>query len=91
VKVSAISGGDLDYSNVVSNVWTLMRDCWKVPEPKLIISVTGGAKGFEMNNPRIRNSFKRGLVKAATSAGIAATFSETTYCNRLFLQYCNNC
>ena len=53
---------------VMDNVWKLMTDYWNVQKPKLIISVTGGAKNFLMNN-RLRNNVKRGLIKASTSAG----------------------
>ncbi len=38
---------------------------WRLPKPKLIISVTGGAK---INlKPRIKDSFSKGLVKVATT------------------------
>ena len=59
---------DEDYSDLVDNIWKLMTDYWNMREPKLIISVTGGAKNFYVKN-RLRTNFKRGLMKAATSAG----------------------
>ena len=50
------------------NVVTLMKKYWCMSQPKLIISVTGGAKRFNLKS-RLKNSFKRGLVNAATSTG----------------------
>lgn len=39
---------------------------WALQKPKLILSVTGGAKNFAVN-PRIKNAFKNGIIKAAVS------------------------
>ena len=39
---------------------------WKCPEPKLILSVTGGAQDFQIPS-RMNRAFKEGLVKAAAS------------------------
>ena len=52
----------------VTNVWKLMREYWDMPEPKLIISVTGGAKDFNTSK-RLLKSFKRGLMRVATTSG----------------------
>jgi transient receptor potential cation channel subfamily M protein 2 len=41
---------------------------WALPRPKLILSVTGGAKNFTIPH-RIKKAFKEGLVKAAASTG----------------------
>jgi len=41
-----------------------MKDGWRLPTPDLIISVTGGAKSFDMS-ARLRKIFQRGLVAAA--------------------------
>ncbi len=41
-----------------------MREGWRLPTPDLIISVTGGAKNFDMST-RLRKIFQRGLVAAA--------------------------
>ena len=52
-------------------VWSFIRrehGDWNLPKPKLILSVTGGAKKFYMK-ARHLTSFKQGLMKAATSAG----------------------
>jgi hypothetical protein len=43
---------------------TLLFDYWKLDKPKLIISVTGGAQRFTLN-PRLKQVFSKGLVKAA--------------------------
>lgn len=39
---------------------------WNLQPPKLIISVTGGAKKFTIPQ-RMKNAFKLGLINAATS------------------------
>ena len=54
--------------NQVANVWKLMREYWDAPKPKLIISVTGGAKDFNTSK-RLLKSFKRGLMRVATTSG----------------------
>jgi len=41
-----------------------MKTGWRLPTPDLIISVTGGAKSFDMS-ARLRKIFQRGLVAAA--------------------------
>ena len=58
----------LDSKTPMDVVWTLLSDYWHMPPPKLIVSVTGGAKSFFMKS-RLKTSFKRGLVNAATSSG----------------------
>ena len=49
-------------------LWKLLSEYWKMPFPKIIISITGGAQSFSIK-PRIFNSFKRGLINAATTSG----------------------
>ncbi|XP_064643438.1 transient receptor potential cation channel subfamily M member-like 2 isoform X2 [Lineus longissimus] len=46
----------------------LLIDKWGLEKPNLVISVTGGAKAFQMT-PRLKEVFKRGLMKAAKSTG----------------------
>ena len=46
----------------------LLFSCWKLDAPKLLISVTGGALNFSMK-PRLKEAFRKGLVKAALSTG----------------------
>ena len=50
-------------------VFDLLVNVWSLTPPQLLISVTGGAKRFDLK-PRLANRFKRGLMKAATSTGI---------------------
>lgn len=52
----------------VGEAWELITNQWQLEEPKMIISVTGGARRFYMK-PRLLRSFKRGLMKAAIAAG----------------------
>jgi hypothetical protein len=39
---------------------------WNLNEPGLIISVTGGAQKFAISQ-KMKNAFKKGLIKAASS------------------------
>lgn len=43
-----------------------MYDAWNLHKPKLLISVTGGAKNFKMKL-NIKNAFKKAIIKAAIS------------------------
>lgn len=52
----------------LKHLWLLLSEVWKLPPPKMIVSVTGGAKRFFMKN-RIRKSFQRGLINVASSSG----------------------
>jgi len=52
----------------VGDAWKLITNQWQLEEPKMIISVTGGARRFYMKQ-RLLRSFKRGLMKAAIASG----------------------
>jgi hypothetical protein len=69
VRVSALKS-QKEEDEDIRNVWNLMKDCWKMPPPRLIVSVTGGAQNFFMKR-RLLTGFKRGLMKVATTAGIS--------------------
>ncbi len=43
-----------------------MLERWNLEIPNLVISVTGGAKSFVLK-PRLKEVFRRGLIKAAKS------------------------
>lgn len=49
-------------------VWEILTKHWNLEIPKLLISVTGGARRFDMK-PRLRQRVMRGLMKASTSTG----------------------
>ncbi|XP_036094011.1 transient receptor potential cation channel subfamily M member 2 isoform X3 [Rousettus aegyptiacus] len=49
-------------------IYQLMTQHWGLDVPNLLISVTGGAKNFNMK-PRLKNVFRRGLVKVAQTTG----------------------
>ncbi|XP_070581223.1 transient receptor potential cation channel subfamily M member 5-like [Ptychodera flava] len=49
-------------------LWELMTKHWKMPLPKVLISVTGGAQDFFFKG-RLKNLFNKGLFKAAVSTG----------------------
>lgn len=56
----------LSHHTKMETVLKLLFDYWKLKEPKLLISVTGGAQRFNLK-PRLRDVFRRGLIKAASS------------------------
>ena len=58
----------MDYKAHLDLVWELMMDYWKMPMPRLLISVTGGAQKFELK-PRLSSLLKQGLVEAAINTG----------------------
>ncbi|XP_061196286.1 transient receptor potential cation channel subfamily M member-like 2 [Saccostrea echinata] len=47
-------------------IWDMMINQWHLEPPQLIISVTGGAQRFDLKR-RMQETFKRGLMNAATS------------------------
>nr|XP_031316590.1 transient receptor potential cation channel subfamily M member 2 isoform X1 [Camelus dromedarius]XP_031316591.1 transient receptor potential cation channel subfamily M member 2 isoform X1 [Camelus dromedarius]XP_031316592.1 transient receptor potential cation channel subfamily M member 2 isoform X1 [Camelus dromedarius]XP_031316593.1 transient receptor potential cation channel subfamily M member 2 isoform X1 [Camelus dromedarius] len=51
-----------------SVIYHLMTQHWGLDDPNLLISVTGGAKDFNMK-PRLKSIFRRGLVKVAQTTG----------------------
>ncbi|XP_012516997.1 PREDICTED: transient receptor potential cation channel subfamily M member 2 [Propithecus coquereli] len=51
-----------------SVIYDLMTQHWGLDVPNLLISVTGGAKNFNMK-PRLKSIFRRGLVKVAQTTG----------------------
>ncbi|CAF1637673.1 unnamed protein product, partial [Adineta ricciae] len=56
----------LSLNTSAETVVKFMKDGWALPNPDLIISVTGGAKSFEMS-ARLKKVFQRGLVAAAVT------------------------
>lgn len=56
----------LHHMNSAESVVRFMKEGWQLPTPDLIISVTGGAKNFDMS-ARLRKIFQRGLVAAAVT------------------------
>ena len=50
----------------VQLIVNFMKKEWKLKIPNLVISVTGGAKSFVLK-PRLKEVFRRGLIKAAKS------------------------
>ncbi|KAK3766250.1 hypothetical protein RRG08_036888 [Elysia crispata] len=58
----------VDFKTPVSVVWELMIKYWKMPEPRLLLSITGGAQRFQLK-PRLSSLLKQGLVEAAMNTG----------------------
>lgn len=48
----------------------LLTDHWKLELPNLLISVAGGTKDFQnVMNPRLKEAFMKGIMKAAEATG----------------------
>ena len=45
-------------------IFELMTEIWKVDKPQILISVTGGAKSFNLN-PKLKDMFVNGLRKVS--------------------------
>ncbi|KAI8729644.1 transient receptor potential cation channel subfamily M member 2 [Biomphalaria glabrata] len=58
----------IDTDSKCQDVWELMIEKWKMPIPRLLISVTGGAQRFELK-PRLSAILKQGLIEAALNTG----------------------
>ncbi|XP_064594682.1 transient receptor potential cation channel subfamily M member-like 2 isoform X2 [Liolophura sinensis] len=58
----------VDHKTDTGLLLQLMMNHWDLEHPNLLISVTGGAKNFLMK-PRLKEVFRRGLMKAAQSTG----------------------
>uniref|UniRef100_A0A7N8YI07 Transient receptor potential cation channel, subfamily M, member 2 n=1 Tax=Mastacembelus armatus TaxID=205130 RepID=A0A7N8YI07_9TELE len=61
------------YARVSTNtspdiLYQLLTEQWKLSPPNLLISVTGGAKDFYLK-ARLKNMFRRGLIKVAQTTG----------------------
>lgn len=62
----------VDYKTDMDLIIDLIKNQWKLHLPNLLISVTGGAKNFQMK-PQLKEVFRRGLVKVARSTGAWVT------------------
>ena len=60
----------MDHSIHPRTLMDLMNEHWNLGIPKLLISVTGGARNFAMSN-KLKNVFRKGLMKAALSTGMS--------------------
>lgn len=68
-----------------------IQRAWRLPNPDLIISVTGGGKQCNMS-PHLRKAFQRGLVAAAattskTEIDIGETMSTVVHVNRCLVNH----
>jgi hypothetical protein len=63
----------LSLDTKAETVVKFMREGGGLPTPDLIISVTGGAKSFDMST-RLRKIFQRGLVAAAITTSNAFSY-----------------
>ncbi|XP_039539523.1 transient receptor potential cation channel subfamily M member 2 isoform X2 [Pimephales promelas] len=55
-------------STTCESLYQLMTEQWKLRPPNLLVSVTGGAKNFNMKN-HLKDKFRRGLIKVAQTTG----------------------
>ncbi|XP_070552160.1 transient receptor potential cation channel subfamily M member 1-like [Ptychodera flava] len=61
----------------VEILWKLLIEEWKIPKPKMIISLAGGVKHFVgWNEDRLKKLFNKGLVKAAIKTGAESRGEE---------------
>lgn len=67
----------VDKDTEMKHMMTLITKYWKLEKPKLLISVTGGAKSFNMSK-RLTETFQRGLIKAARSTGMLLSCINVT-------------
>ncbi|KAI0235841.1 hypothetical protein LSAT2_013614 [Lamellibrachia satsuma] len=58
----------VDHKTDMDVMMKLLKKCWDMEAPNLLISVTGGAKNFMMR-PRLKEMFRRGLINVAKSTG----------------------
>ncbi|KAJ8319657.1 hypothetical protein KUTeg_002792 [Tegillarca granosa] len=59
----------VDVETPMEDMLHLLMHIWGLEKPNLLISVTGGAKNFNMKQ-RLKEVFRRGLMKVAKSTGI---------------------
>ncbi|XP_064619886.1 transient receptor potential cation channel subfamily M member-like 2 [Lineus longissimus] len=57
-----------DYQVDFEALWELLTNGWNLPPPRLLISVTGGNKNFNIKQ-RLLTTFKKGLMTAASTTG----------------------
>ena len=55
-------------STLRTDVFDFLKAKWNLDKPRLILSVTGGAKNFNLPS-EVRKAFKIGLTKVAKSTG----------------------
>ncbi|KAJ8310911.1 hypothetical protein KUTeg_012776 [Tegillarca granosa] len=62
------SSDGLLYEEVIHpiRVWEIMTERWQCPVPNLIIALTGQSS-YESIPPKVKDKFKRGLIKAAAT------------------------
>ena len=58
----------VDVNTDMDKMEELMMHVWGLEKPNLLISVTGGANFFNMK-AKLKEAFRRGLMKAARSTG----------------------
>ncbi|XP_067945054.1 transient receptor potential cation channel subfamily M member-like 2 [Watersipora subatra] len=51
------------------DLFKLLLDHWQLPEPKLVVSIVGGAKRFQFDKSRASTMFKQGLLDLTTTTG----------------------
>ena len=82
----------MSHDTDVQLILKLMLERWNLEIPNLVISVTGGAKSFVLK-PRLKEVFRRGLIKAAksTSAWIITGLHDRANTFKTILVYSVAC
>ena len=70
----------MSHDTDVQVILQLMLERWNLEIPNLVISVTGGAKSFVLK-PRLKEVFRRGLIKAAKSTSAWIITGLHSFCN----------
>ncbi len=47
----------------------ILLDAWKIPQPRFIVSIIGGAKYFKLND-RLETNFINGIIDIVEKSGI---------------------
>jgi len=53
----------------VEKVEKILREAWKIPKPRLIMSIIGGAKYFTLSD-RLETNFINGIIDVGRKSGI---------------------
>ncbi|CAF4647243.1 unnamed protein product [Rotaria sp. Silwood1] len=59
----------LDIETQLTTVTKLLFEVWKIPEPKLIMSIIGGAKYFKLND-RLESNVIKGIMNVACKSNV---------------------
>ena len=56
-----------DINTAPEDIWTLLTTHWKLKNPNMVLSITGGDVTTLKNKPRLHKNFREGLIKTAAT------------------------